>query len=337
MRPSIVFIHLGSKIPKYLLRNLERTQNLFPDYKIVLITNKPNFSLESIFTYTFEENSRTEILFSKIEKNLNMDFRKGYWKFTLQRIFALASYQNSYRDESVLHVESDVILLPNFPFDKLWAIEKLSWMRVSTDHDIAALIYSPSFKDSSWMIDRLEEEILLDFCLTDMKVMAKISNKYPNNVYLLPTLTDYNFRLGTPMTELGPDRIKALRYFNGYFDALGIGVWNFGLDPRHKFGYTKYFHDFEDYFLDPSKVAIDFSKEDFLFDQHGNSIYSLHIHSKNIKFFSKKWDLKLVSVLRDTHRKGSFSLLQLFATAQDYPIKKIMTGIVRLMLRKWIN
>jgi len=123
MRPSIVFIHLGSKIPKYLLRNLERTQNLFPDYKIVLITNKPNFSLESIFTYTFEENSRTEILFSKIEKNLNMDFRKGYWKFTLQRIFALASYQNSYRDESVLHVESDVILLPNFPFDKLWAIE----------------------------------------------------------------------------------------------------------------------------------------------------------------------------------------------------------------------
>ena len=37
---DIVFVHLNTEIPKYLIANLKRTVRIFPNNRVVLITNK---------------------------------------------------------------------------------------------------------------------------------------------------------------------------------------------------------------------------------------------------------------------------------------------------------
>lgn len=334
MNITIVFIHLGGTIPRYLSRNLKRTKDLFPENKIVLITNSKQKINYDVTNFHYSEDADTELLFAEIERNVNMGFRNGYWKFTLQRLFALAAYHSCNQDEKVLHVESDVILMPNIPLDKLRDNSKLSWMRVSPDHDIAALIYSPNYLEIKWMVDCIGKEVLNDYTLSDMRVMSRISHKHPTRVLLLPTLTRKSLRSIFPVDNYVLENEESLYQFGGYFDALGIGVWNFGLDPRHNYGFTKYFQDFSDYFLDPSKVLLTYSNENYLVDQQFNSIFSIHVHSKNLKLFGKKWETELIAMLKRTNKTHDFSLANMIATARDYPLRKWVNGPIKFLFRK---
>ena len=334
MPVTIVFVHLGGAIPNYLQRNLQRTRFLFPENKVVLITNSNQKIINGITNFYYLENDETKLLFVQIEKNVNMSFRKGYWKFTLQRLFALAAYHSYNQEEKVLHVESDVILMPNIPLDKLSQNLKMSWMRVSPDHDIAALIYSPNYLESKWMIECIKNEVLRDHSLSDMRVMSRISQKHPKNVLLLPTLTQKSLRSSYPVDNYVLENEDLISLFGGYFDALGLGVWNCGLDPRHNYGFTKYFHDFPDYFLDPSKVSLSYSTESYLVDQYLNSIFSLHVHSKNLNLFSINWEAELISILKNTKKSHDFSFGKLIETSRDYPIRKWLIGPIKYMGRK---
>ena len=334
MSVTIVFVHLGGAIPGYLSRNLQRTTDLFPQNKVVLITNSEQKASHGVINFHYSENVDTTELFAGIEKNVNMSFRKGYWKFTLQRLFALAAYQSFNQDEKILHVESDVILMPNIPLDKFSHISKLSWMRVSPDHDIAALLYSPNYLEIKWMVDCIGNEVLSDYGLSDMRVLSRISHKYQKRVFLLPTLTRSSLRSIYPIDNYVFENEDSVSEFGGYFDALGIGVWNFGLDPRHNYGFTRYFQDFLDYFLDPGKVSLTYSKKNYLVDQHGNSIFSLHVHSKNQKLFSGNWETELISTLNKKNKTRDFSFGKLIETARDYPIRKWIKGPIKYLLNK---
>jgi len=334
MSVTIVFIHLGTKIPGYLKLNLQRTKALFPEHKVVLVTNIRQKEIKDVIMFKYSENLETQALFSKIENSINMNFRKGYWKFTLQRLFALGAYHAANKSEKVLHVESDVILMPNMPFSKFYEVSNICWMRANPDHDIAALIFSPDSKSTHWMIECLKSEIIENYGLSDMKVMSKISHLYPQKVSLLPTLNRYTLRSLYPVNDYVRNNEKSILFFGGYFDALGIGVWNFGLDPRHNFGYTKYFHDFADYYVDPKEVTLSFSKEEYLVDSQNNSVFSLHIHSKNSNLFSKNWESEIISILNRPKRNRTFSFLDLIKTAKDYPIRNWFRGTIKYVYKR---
>ena len=66
--PSIVFVHLNSQLPQYLLLNLHSATKIFPEEKIVLIHNleQVKHRIAGIEYYKFESSEK----FLQIENKL---------------------------------------------------------------------------------------------------------------------------------------------------------------------------------------------------------------------------------------------------------------------------
>ena len=88
------FVHLGGPPPKHLLLNLNKTNRLFPNISLYLITDHPEYftRLHSdivVFKYTRSENHK--ITFDKLDDK----FRSGFWTLTIERLYALEQFHNS--------------------------------------------------------------------------------------------------------------------------------------------------------------------------------------------------------------------------------------------------
>lgn len=297
---TLLFVHLGTKPPKYLTGNILRTRDVFPNIKIVLLTDShyldawgtkqkieiAHYSTDQIFQQSFT--------FGEFDKN----FRKGYWQHTIERLFAINFYHQLNPTSKLLHIESDVILMPNFPLDEMIKLDKVAWLQYGPNADIAALVYSPSPSATQSfhfnLLNRLETH-----GGSDMQVLFGIRKKFSENYLTLPLVRrEIESILNPNIAELKVDSFL----FNdiiteGIFDAFGIGVWLFGFDPRNRYGITTV-HTRE--VIDSGDLYIDASKADYSLTESGNlymrtsgnrliPIYNLHVHSKNLRLLSPNW------------------------------------------------
>jgi hypothetical protein len=72
------------------------------------------------------------------------------------------------------------------------------------------------------------------------------------------------------------------------FDAISIGQYFFGIDPRNYKGRKKLFREDLDHWVKPSQYEFKWIN-DSLIENNGGlqyQVYSLHIHSKDAKVFS---------------------------------------------------
>lgn len=278
----LIFVHLGTSEAPHLWLNIRKISSDFPHIPITLL-----------LTHRFPESSR----FKKIanieildEDNLSesvnfelshdLDFRNGFWKYTLLRFQAIADWHQNNPDQAVLHVESDVLLTPNFPFEKFTNLQKLYWANVNDSHDAPTLLYFPNKHSSKWLAKQILDEIRDANHLTDMTVLYKIRTKNIDTISLLPTIPQEN-RNGT-QNETN---------FGGIFDAARVGMWLTGQDPRNHLGCLIRHHSLLDSEVNP---------KDWIFrsDRYGNlsgscdgnsfPIFNLHVHSKRRSLFSNK-------------------------------------------------
>jgi len=240
---------------------------------------------------------------SKILDNLVMDakFRNGFWRYSLERLFAVTQHHLEFPSESLLHIESDVLPLRNFPFQTFEKFEKLAWSRVDSGQDVAAIVYSPNVQASKWLSDKMQSIVGLAHDTDDMRVLGEISSKNPHLVDILPSLPQKSSLLrneSVNSTEAELESISNLfSTFRGIFDPAGIGIWLTGTEPRNSFGVTKKF-DYKSNvgskaFINPGRVKYFYDQNDGLsFESEGRStqIYSLHIHSKNLKYFGENYE-----------------------------------------------
>ena len=84
---------------------------------------------------------------------LRSRFRNNFWLLSLERLLVLSEVHNEYLESRILHIESDVLLLPNFPWDIFNDLNTLFWSTYEPDRDVAALLFSPSAKESQWRWD----------------------------------------------------------------------------------------------------------------------------------------------------------------------------------------
>jgi hypothetical protein len=121
---------------------------MFPDIPCILIVNfwptspLPNGVRVELYSTTKE----TQSLFALASKKLDHNFRDGFWKYTFERLFALQQYHEKHSDSKILHIESDVLLLPEFPWKSFAELNSLAWLNVNETHDVAALVYLPNPK-----------------------------------------------------------------------------------------------------------------------------------------------------------------------------------------------
>jgi hypothetical protein len=299
----IVTVYLGNSIPDYFWMHIRHLLRIQAEYQIDVVTSckidsEPLSDMRlNYHTYT----PRIEVSESLDSLAMDAEFRNGFWRYSLERLFAVTDHHKKFPQESLIHIESDVLPLRNFPFHTFKNSEKLAWSRVDSHRDVAAIVFSPNVAASTWLSEKMMSEIGIARETDDMKVLAEISAKNWPEIEVLPSMSHQksnlrNWNLNSDEADFYSISANFTK-FNGIFDPAGIGIWLTGTEPRNYFGVTKKFDSKSNV---GSKAFINPGNVDYSFDDQGRlmltsegeltQVYSLHIHSKNLKYFSDQFE-----------------------------------------------
>jgi hypothetical protein len=311
MRPEsniirAVFVHLGESPCKHLWLNIERHLEIFPHVPVHLVINSRKHlrKIPKGCGVIFLDKSFIDESFAR---DRDLVFRRGFWSHTLSRLFVLKYVHEKYPDSALLHIESDVLLLPDFPWEKLQKINRLAWQQYNEDRDVASLLYIPNEDSSKIFNALLEQELLLFPGHTDMSILKAIHRKKTELTTYLPIVSKkipdlLNKNSVVTASILEEDATNSLAE-DGIFDSAAIGMWLLGHDPRNTYG-RFLLHEMSPIHSGDTPISPDSVYYQILQDgrlkisdrtnrSHAISVWSLHVHSKERELFSTKWISKL--------------------------------------------
>jgi hypothetical protein len=330
--PELVFVQLGVAPCEHLWANLRHTSEILPHVSITVIVDQDslaNAPLSSGWNYwTYERKEEIKIIVG--EKSQDKNFRDGFWSYTLERLFAFLQYHQIFPEKKLIHVESDILLFPDFPVEKFMSIGKLAWLRVDHERDVAALIYSPSGSDAKFLEAEIISELNKSGHTTDMHVLFQIREKNPERVEVLPSLEADSHFMATENVKLDSQLINQLSanysIFGGVFDPVALGIWLTGTDPRNSYGQTMYsateFILKNGSFVNPAAGQFSYSEKQGLVLKRMETevrIWNLHIHSKDMRIFANSWESYLNELISKSAKKKSYTKRSI----------KVLVGLLR--------
>ena len=227
-----------------------------------------------------------------IKDNLKHDlnFRNEFWFNSLGRFGALYKYMEMEGINSLLHIESDVTFFPNFPIETMSKLKDvLAYPLQGDGQGIASVFHVGSRESLSHFLAFCREQVQLNSKSTDMTILYNFFNEFPEKVLILPTL---------PKLESNDVEIKFrqsvasqnLDLLGGIIDAISIGQYLFGVDPRNRRGIKKLFWEDPTHWVKPSLFRYEFVDNELfaIKDKANIKVFSLHIHSKDSLAFSYK-------------------------------------------------
>jgi len=192
-------------------------------------------------------------------------------------------------DHPIVHLESDSILFPSFPFDALRKVSKIAYPMYSSNQAVASVVFCPDLKRS----ETLEKEILMELSLnpatSDMEALGEIARKLKHDFMRMPEFPEDRQDL-----TFSPEAVL------GFFDGLSHGEWICGRDPRAHWGVGKRLQ----------RTPISKQRQMLPYKLIGNQLYvthesglspvhNLHVHSKEAVFFEKKLGSRVASIVRN--------------------------------------
>lgn len=296
-RSSIVFIHIGKEIPRYLQVAVDQAKLFNPDISIYVCANRRAIGVNELIGVQLVdiESLNSSSTHKRYEKR---KIQKNFWRYTLERFFILEELMTDFHLENVVHLESDVMLYESLN-NLMPVLKSYSGIGVPFDTDDRAI---PSFvyvKDieairgyNQFIINKFRHSI------NDMKSFgAYFSEKQGIKIHALPVVPVEYCKHGRMNNLKGVSSKYPLRYsykvgeFNAVFDAAAIGQYLGGIDPihtpKHTVGYVN---------MDAMYRINDFTFE-WSVDQEGRRrpymsyngqtypIINLHIHSKRLEEF----------------------------------------------------
>lgn len=297
---ALIFIHLGPKAPKHLWDNISRTKSQFSSLRVVLVSNNVEVldfaKKRNIEIFAYKTSITTEKIFESMEKSFDLSFRLGFWRYSLERLFALCAAHEHIGEENIVHLESDILVFDNFPWAALANLESMAWLTFNRNSDVAAIVSSPNLSSTRKFYQHLEKALIRDSSLTDMTVLSSIRNNYPNEYETLPSISP---KIAHILQIKNQDLAKNFERFGGYFDPAALGMWNLGQDPRNGFGFAKRFKDMPEAAFAPSAVRLTCTKGFNLIDQNEDSVFNLHVHSKNRRILKTRNSTYLSNFLHE--------------------------------------
>lgn len=299
---ELVLVYLGSRVPNYVENNLTLLSSQFPDNPVVLLTDNGS-EIERLASkmrqVKFVKVSNPELTWMETLKRskYSSDFRENFWTKTLARYYSIYEYMETQPERSILHIEADIWLSPNFPMAKFTDIDQLiAYPLTNFDQGVASTVYFRNF-DSAKILKQFSEECMLeDSATTDVSVLGKLYLKYPKDVLILPTAAsaESNFHdFVAPETRLKMS--ENYGRFYGVFDASTWGQFLTGEDPRNNIGRKLVYHHQLHHSVCPKMARFNFDKEAGLVATLENKqfeIFSLHVHSKNSRILDSLNDFK---------------------------------------------
>lgn len=315
---EIVFVHFGSIPPKYLIRNLNRTCEFFPDTTVTLITDV-ELDFEVKHSNFHKHHFDLGADYQRVDRRINhpKSFRKNFWFTSLARVMALCDYVIE-RNIPVLHVESDVLVAKDLPLHAFMQCDRsIAYTMVGELSGVASVLWLGDKGAAMLLRDYVNLQVQEDSMTTDMKILGQYQRDYPRRVRILASFpTKLLGSYSSIPRQIVEDMIYSEELFCGFFDAADVGQYLLGDDPRNHRGLKLLRHELVTSFFKPSKVSFQYSKNRrFLNISSGsvNRYYSLHIHSKTESVFIEK---KIESVLSRA------------VETQSRPEKRILVPIV---------
>lgn len=300
-------------MPKYVFANLRYLRNRFPDYEIVLISDsvKTINSLKNLEVTTF---LCSDYLTTTPREYLNeipdLQFRGGFWFYTIARFFAIEDYLKTRQNNSIIHVESDVLLLGNFPFEKFNSIKGLAFPTVNLNYAAASTLYISDFAAANALSEFSRIKMYSNPAITDMEILGSSSLSELVPVTYLPTAFGGEHHFQDWVSSFGRETLKSgIEKFEGIFDAMTWGQYLTGEDPRNNYG-KKRIYGIQTH----HSLAVDSYRIQYLDGEVNIScecgtfpLYSLHVHSKDLRLFKQAEIDSLLNRRVNEITKGEFS------------------------------
>jgi hypothetical protein len=333
LKKFVLFVHLGDGQVKHLLPNMERIRKQVSgtEIEVVLVATNVELLKEatsrnfSTFRYITEPN--IEQILDAHKNEHDHDFREGFWRYSVERLFAITQIYEQYPNSRILHIESDIFTLPNFPYNSIFEMKSTIWCKFNESSDVGALIYIPTIEESRKLKANLLESLGENSQFTDMSALNSIANTRSEVEYFpLAEHYDSTYLNSGILTDTSAKRATQLfKTFHGIFDSAPMGMYLLGQDPRNNWGFVKTKTELSHSAINVSRMKLKFNRNDELVTSSGAKIYCLHAHSKDLKLFSETGDYyfkKLIVRSFSSRKTSRFSPTAFADLIRDYKKRK---------------
>ncbi len=308
---NIVFVHLNTVLPRYLILNIKAHISKFPGHKVVLIHNTQVHVpyIEKLETYLFSPGEEWNTL-----NNLythKKDFRGNFWLTSTARFFALRDYIEDNRCQ-VLHLESDVVISRDFPFDKFTEIkERLAYPIISNERGVASVLYLKNYESAKLLTSIIIPEARRDPGTTEMLMLKKLFDSNPTQVRILPIGPKDESSYRSIPIDIWGKMADSFHFFEGCFDGVDLGQYFFGTDPRNRRGKVLFRQDIVKGYANVSLWSLGYSKSrefpEILLqgESKPTKVFALHLPSKKKALFSARLQSRYFIRFSLDSKKGS--------------------------------
>lgn len=296
-------VHLGSKLPNHLIANCRYLEANFSEISTTVVVdnvkNCKKLSKNGINYYLVDSDQLDN---DRLLKGHYSNFRNGFWRLTVERFLALEDFHKKHPEAGLLHIENDVLLLPEFSPSDFSQTSKINWLSYTEDSDSAAIFYSPTYSQTLTFSVKLKEILNNNPGITDMRALNEIRKVHPEDYEVLPSLENEQV--------LGNEGITKSKIGSKIYDPALLGMWLFGEDPMNHFGVTR------EHFIRGENTHLPFdliTKKNMLILKQGTrefSVANLHLHVKDKRYFSVNWTVLAIRSIYDAssgrHRRKYF-------------------------------
>ncbi len=302
---SIVYVHIGSKIPQYLYVALEQARLFNAAEEIYLIANQAalnnsgyNFAQHGLTTVPCEslEQSEYHKVFNK-QSQLDDKYREGFWRKATERFFYLHELIASRTLKNVVHLESDNLLYVDISTIKE-ALSRYAGIGAVFDSDsrcIPSFVYIANESAISHLVQFIAKYSAQNH--NDMEMFALYRNTFSqkeiDNLPLIMPEYVKDHSLENALRQKTSRPVAYVRHidaFNSIFDGAAIGQYLGGIDPRNGPSLPGFVN--ETCLFNPSYLVFEWRKDGrgrkVPFAVYNGSAYrinNLHIHSKKLDDF----------------------------------------------------
>ena len=320
---NICLVFLGDLLPAYVQANISYLKETFPSKKIWLLSdNVDNLEIASKLSINIWKCSNPLLSWPALkDSELDLNFRNGFYFYALGRFSALDEFMRNNSNESVLHIEADVWLAPNFPFHQIDQIkEDIAFPLERKSVAIPSTVYIKNRNAMSHLFNFLNNAIMQGCTPIDMFLLALYATENPSKVHILPTVvsepTAFNPNIDEETKKI---ILQNQKYYNGIFDSSTWGQYLFGIDPKNYLGIRLVYHEQKNHAVSIKSIRLKVDEYGNICLNCGNTnayLYSMHIHSKDARAFLPTRNAflqKRIDEIR-SRTKYEFSVSVLFRT-----------------------
>jgi len=309
---EIVYVQIGTAKAPHLIANIKLVRSMFPNMLINCVVSKNSITHNSLPDYVnaimYKPNNLIDSILNK--KSIDIRFRDGFWRYTFERLLALHEAHICRPNSSLIHIESDILIFPNFPFNSFRKVTSICWLPFNESRDAASLMYFPTLNKSLDFHVDLKNLLGRSKQINDMEALRTLRAQFPQKYQLLPS-SDVEFKKLTNVSN--NEDLRLQKVFDGIFDSAPIGMWLTGIDPRNNFGVTHFFATNTIKKLgtriNPSAYPLHLRNEGNLVFKNGSkllNVYNLHVHSKSNKIFSNTWRREITKLTKLSTKNRCF-------------------------------